>query len=259
MFYLHKKSSKKIKEEVKTSDTIIVPFGSLESHGAHNAVGSCYLLAEKASKDVGEKTGISVTPVIPFGVSYSFKKLHGTLTVSSEALSKYTQEVCESLIRSGFKKIAFFSAHGGNLSVLRELSNHLRDKYGVLCAVVHLWSQLKKATPNYNTVFWDPDLVLGHGGEPVTSVMMHLFPEVVDLNEAVWEPLSQPFTKFKTTSEDSHKYKDLSWNIMLSVDEVGYTGDPRRGSAEKGKILYNNLITKLVEFIEAFSELETKA
>jgi creatinine amidohydrolase len=71
VFRLHHKSWKTIEEELETSDTVIVPLGSLEAHGAHKPVGCCYLLAEDASRDVGERTGIAVTPVIPFGVSES--------------------------------------------------------------------------------------------------------------------------------------------------------------------------------------------
>jgi len=52
-FYLHHKSWVTIKEEA--GDTVIVPLGSMEPHGAHKPVGCCYLLAEAAARDVGRE------------------------------------------------------------------------------------------------------------------------------------------------------------------------------------------------------------
>ncbi len=241
-----------IKEDLKISDTVIIPLGSLESHGPHNAVGSCYLLADAASKIVGERTGISVTPTIPFGVSDNYKNFPGTITRSSETLHRYTREACESLIRSGFRKIVFFSAHGAkNLSTLEELSYELREKYGVLCIIVHLWGIVQQVTP---CDFWGADLLIAHGGEPVTSVMMYLYPEVVDLEKVDWKPAKQHFAKIKSS-------RGIAINIPLFIEEIserGCVGDPRRGSAKKGEFLINRLIENLVELIEDIQKIDPK-
>ncbi len=181
-YYLYEKSWKAIKDDIKISDTIIVPLGALEAHGPHNPVGSCYMLAEAASKDVGRRTGILVTPTIPFGVSDYYQNFPGTITVSSDSLYRYMEEVCKSLIRSGFKKIIFFSAHGGNnLPVLRELSGKLRETHGVLCAVLHIWGLVGALTP---PELMETGVHQGHGGDPTTSVILHLHPELVDADEA---------------------------------------------------------------------------
>ena len=87
-FRLHHKSWVTVSEGLEESDTVIVPLGSLEAHGAHKPVGCCYLLAEAASRDVGEKTGVTVTPVVPFGVSDSYKNFPGTVTVSMASLNR---------------------------------------------------------------------------------------------------------------------------------------------------------------------------
>jgi len=198
-FKLHRKSWVRVKEDLGSSDTVIVPLGSLEAHGAHKPVGCCYLLAEAASRDLGERTGVIVTPVIPFGVSDSYKNFPGTVTVSMEALSRYVREASESLIRSGYRKIIFLSAHGGdNLSVLRELSFRLREEHGALCAVVHVWGVISRMVPPN---FWGEGHRTGHGGEPTTSVMLHLHPELVDMSRAELRELRQPMEGFKTRSQ----------------------------------------------------------
>jgi creatinine amidohydrolase len=256
-YYLHEKSWTTIKEDLETSETVIIPLGALEAHGPHNPVGCCFMLAEVASREVGRRTGISVTPTIPFGVSYAYKNFPGTITVNSEALRGYVSEVCSSLVQSGFRKIAFFSAHGGNnLSVLKELSSELREKHDVLCAVLHIWGLIKPLTP---PGMMESNLKLGHGGDPTTSVMLHLFPELVDLSKANWKPLKQPLKGFKTTSYATHTFNQIPLNIALMAEEVaesGLMGDPTKALRDKGEKLYNSLIDYLVAFMEAFEKLD---
>ena len=254
---LHYKSWITIEEELKSSDTVIVPLGSMEAHGEHKPVGCCYLLAEAASNNVSETTGVPVTPVIPFGVSPPYKHYPGTITVSTYTLSNYVYEVSESLVRAGFKKILFFSAHGGNnLGVLRELSFRLREEHKILCAVVHVWGIIMKMIPpNY----WGNDHRLGHGGEPTTSVMLHLKPELVDMKKAQYKPLKEIGEGFKAKSYGTHEFNGVDHSIFLHAEEVepsGFMGDPTRASAEKGKYLYEKAVDHLVELVEAFKKLE---
>ena len=258
-FYLHKKTWVTIKEEVKQRKTVIVPLGSMEAHGPHNPVGSCYLLAESASKSVGEKTKIPVTPVIPFGVSDPYRNFPGTITVSSNSLSNYMKDVCQSLIESGYKKIIFFSAHGGNnLPVLRELALDLRKSTNVLCPVVHLWGLLSQLV---KPGLWGKDLVPGHGGEPTTSTILYLYPELVDIEKAKPPTINNPLEGFQTLSHESQKLNGLTYNIPLFADEItdnSATGDPTKASKEIGQILYNQLIDCLVEFVLKIDKLDTR-
>jgi creatinine amidohydrolase len=256
-YKLHHKSWKKIDEEVRDQDTIIIPLGSLEAHGTDKPVGSCFLLADSASNDVGKRTGIPVTPIIPFGVSESYQNFPGTISVSMKTLSNYVYEVSKSLIKNGFKKIVFFSAHGGNnLPVLRELSFKLRDEYGALCTVIHVWGMISKLTP---TGFWEKNLRTGHGGEPTSSVMLYLYPDLFNVKESKSPNIKHFNEDLETGSYSSHKYKDIAQNIFLFAEEVedlGYMGDSTKASAEKGKILYEKTIDYLADYINFFSQLK---
>jgi len=256
-YNLHHKSWVRVKEDLDSSDTVIVPLGSLEAHGAHKPVGCCYLLAEATSSDIGKRTGVTVTPVIPFGVSDSYKNFPGTVTVSMDALSRYVHEASKSLIRAGFRKIVFLSAHGGdNLSVLRELSFRLREEHGALCAVVHVWGVISRMVPPN---FWGEGHRTGHGGEPTTSVMLHLHPELVDMSRAELRELRQPMEGFKTKSYGVHEHGGVPHSVYLFAEEVessGFMGDPTRASAEKGEQLYKAALDHLVGFVESFKRLD---
>jgi creatinine amidohydrolase len=258
-FYLHKKNWVTIKEEVKHCKTVIVPLGSMEAHGPHNPVGCCYLLADSASKSVGEITKIPVTPVIPFGVSDPYLNFPGTITVTSNSLSNYVKDVCQSLIRSGYKKIIFFSAHGGNnLPVLREIALELRKSTNVLCPVVHLWGLLSQLV---KPGLWGKEITPGHGGEPTTSTILYLHPELVDIENAKNPTINNPLEGFQTLSHESQKLNGLTYNIPLFAEEItsnSTTGNPSKASKETGQILYNQLIDCLVEFVEKIDKLDIK-
>jgi len=254
---LHHKSWVTIKEDLESSDTVIIPLGSMEAHGEHKPVGCCYLLAEAASEEISGRTGVPVTPVIPFGISPPYKHFPGTVTVSSETLNRYVYEVSESLARAGFRKILFFSAHGGNnLSVLREISYRLREEHGVLCAVIHVWGVISKMIP---PDFWGPGHRRGHGGEPTTSVMLHLRPDLVDMAKAQLKPLKDIGEGFEAKSYGNHEFQGIVHSIFLHAEEVqpsGFMGDPTRATAEKGKFLYEKAVDHLVDLVEAFRKVD---
>lgn len=254
---LHHKSWVTIKEDLESSDTVIIPLGSMEAHGEHKPVGCCYLLADAASGEVSERTGVPVTPVIPFGVSPPYKHFPGTVTVSSETLNRYVYEVSESLARAGFRKILFFSAHGGNnLSVLREVSFRLREEHGVLCAVIHVWGVISKMIP---PDFWGPGHRTGHGGEPTTSVMLHLRPDLVDMDKAQLKPLKDIGEGFTAKSYGTHEFQGIVHSIFLHAEEVqpsGFMGDPTRATVEKGRFLYEKAVNHLVDLVEAFRKVD---
>ena len=256
-YKLHEKTWQVIKDETKKRKTVIVPLGSMEAHGPHNPVGSCYILAESCSKSVGEKTKVPITPVIPFGVSDPYQNFPGTITVSSNALSLYVKEASYSLVRSGFKKIIFFSAHGGNnLSILRELALELRETRGALCPVVHLWGVLSQLV---EPGLWGEGIVPGHGGEPTTSVIQYLYPDLVKVDEIKANVVKNPLKGFVTISHDSHKLNGVVYNIPLFAEEItqnSATGNPTRASKDIGRVLYEKLVEHLTDFVIKIEKLD---
>ena len=256
-YMIHEMSWVEVQEAIKTTDTIIVPLGSLEEHGPHDPVGSCYILANESARVVGAKTGVPVLPTIPFGISKSFGNFPGTVTVRSETLKELTRDVCDSLIRHGFKRIIFFSAHGGgNLPALTEVAEELREQTGTLFAVLHIWGLISQLAPSITPAF---GVRSGHGGEPVASVMLYLTPDLVDMKKAKWTPTRQPLDGMNSESYGTHEFKKLKVMIPLYTEEVapnGVMGDPTKASKERGEKLFKALTDYLVDFIEHFRRMK---
>jgi creatinine amidohydrolase len=256
-YYLQDMSWMEIQEALKRTDTVIVPIGNLEQHGPQSPVGCCLYLAQETSKHVGNKTHVPVTPTIPVGISNPYKNFPGSLNVSTEVFNDLVKEVCMALIHHGFQRIIFFSAHGGgNLPTLQRVSEELREETGVLCAIIHLWGLLGQLSPEIRTA---PGETGGHGGDPVTSVMLYLKPELVDMTKARWVPLKTPLEGLESIHHSTHKFKNINILIPLfgeEVSEIGVYGNPMKASKERGGRLFNTMIDYLVEFVQNFEKMK---
>lgn len=245
-----------VQDVLETTDTVIVPLGSLEEHGPHDPVGCCFILANETAKLVGAKTGVPVTPTIPFGAGRGFENFPGTITVKSETLKELVRDVSCNLIRHGFKRIIFFSAHAGNIAALSELSGELREQTGALFAVLHIWGLINQISPSIHPV---PNVKGAHGGEPVASVMLYLTPDLVDMKKAKWSSLKQPLEGMTSDSYSIHEFKKLKVTIPLCTEEVtenGVMGDPTKATRERGEKLFRAVTDYLVEFVQNFKSMK---
>lgn len=246
-----------VQETLKRTDAVIVPIGNLEQHGPQSPVGSCLFLAIETSKLIGERTHVPVAPTIPVGVSIPYKNFPGSLNVSSETFKNLMKEFTEALIHHGFRRIIFFSAHGGgNLPMLARIAEELRGETGALFAVIHLWGLIGQVSPELRTA---PGVTGGHGADPVTSVILHLKPGLTDMTKANWVPLKTPLSGMTPISSSTQTFKGVNITIPLfgeEVSEIGVYGDPTKASAERGEKLFNNMLDYLEEFVNNFKSLE---
>ena len=246
-----------VQETLERTDTVIVPIGNLEQHGPHSPVGCCLFLAIETSKQIGERTGVPVTPVIPVGISNPYKNFPGSLNISSKTFKSLMKEFSEALLHHGFKRIIFFSAHGGgNLPMLSRVAEELREETGALFAVIHLWGLLGQLSPKLRTA---PGVLGGHGADPVTSVILHLKPGLSDMTKAKWIPFKTPLAGMTPVSHHTQKFNGVNIEIPLfgeEVSEIGVYGDPTKASAERGEKLFNKMIDYLDDFVTNFEKIK---
>jgi creatinine amidohydrolase len=150
--------------------TVIVPFGSIEHHGGHLPLGTDALLADIVGREVAARVAAVLAPTVRVGCAEQHIHLAGTLTLRPETLSDVAVEIGESLARHGFRTIAFVSTHGGNTAPLRAAVGRLNKTLDGACA----------CAPG-GDVGSHPG---SHSGEWLTSVMLALRPELVDLEAA---------------------------------------------------------------------------
>lgn len=150
--------------------TVVVPFGSVEHHGGHLPLGTDALLADLIGREVAVRLDAVLVPTVRVGYAEQHMQRNGTLTVGALTLRNVAAEIGESLAAHGFQVIALISAHGGNVGSLRAAVEHLN------CALAGV-----VACAPEGDVGQDPG---SHSGRWLTSVMLALRPELVQLDAA---------------------------------------------------------------------------
>jgi creatinine amidohydrolase len=150
--------------------TAVIPFGSVEYHGGHLPLGCDALLADVVGEIVAERLDAVLAPTVRVGWADPHMGGTGTLSVPTETLRGVAFSVGRSLFAHGFLVIALISTHGGNQAALEEAVQRLTEQYPdvVACA------------PR-----GDVGPAPGkHSGKWLTSVMLAVRPDLVDLESA---------------------------------------------------------------------------
>ena len=229
-------------EALDKEKPVIIPTGAIEVYGPHLPMGGDAIVADKIADMVADRLDLVVTPTIEMGDSLSLltPAFPGTMVIKPEHFKGYLEDVCLSLIRWGFKKIFFLNTHVSNVFMITQLGWELEDKYQIRCASMDWWRFIQ---PHCEGVCdYTGMMAHGHASEAGTSVLKYLTPELVHDEEAVCtlELFEDKFPEFKQYIKFD-KYTD-----------TGTLGDAVKGTAEKGKIIVERSVDRIVEFIEDY-------
>ena len=94
-------------------DRAVIPLGSTEQH-AYLSLSVDSILAERVAVEAAEPLGVPVFPVLAYGITPYFRAYPGTVSLRVETYLRLVQDVLESLVSSGFRRILLVNGHGGN-------------------------------------------------------------------------------------------------------------------------------------------------
>src|SRR5689334_3782344 len=166
---------KAIHEEGKT--TALVYNGGTEQRGPQNVNGGHNLMARETVRAIALKLGNAITaPVMPFSVNEASAELPGTIGLTGPVFAEVNEEVCEQLIKSGFKNVVLMGDHGGGQKELGEVAKKLSEKYsGQGIKVVWADEMYEKAQGDYTKWLADNNYPSGgHASVMDTSEMLYL-------------------------------------------------------------------------------------
>ena len=93
----------------------------------------------------------------------------------------------------------------------------------------------------------------GHGADPLTSVYLHLFPELMRMDLAGPADAQGRLLDLPTSGLNAVRFRDQDVNLAVDVTDHtanGVTaGDPRKASAEIGE----RITTFLIDYLSAFA------
>lgn len=251
------------REILAANPVILVPLGSHEDQGPHAPMGD-YRLAEK----IAELTAIRatergvrtlVTPVIPFGAADWFATMPGAIAISAATLTAVLDDLVASLERHGLTRIIFINGHGGNVDSVTDVGRRLNHRSGIIAPSLYLWKISYGILPK----ILGPDLakkVSGHGADPLTSLGLHLFP---DLMRSDMIPEAKPLKRHPTldlpfTTIGSIDFEGTEVSVPNDYSDVFNSGvskgDPRLCSAETGAALAEELTEICARFVAHFAQ-----
>ncbi len=193
--------------------TIFQPLGTIEWHGVHSVVGVDSLKAHALCVRAAQKAGGVVCPALYGGVG-GVNQPHTFImdpeaNVFSRLLRPWLEQLCREMARDGFRAIIILTGHYGAAQqiVVRETAVRMSRALGIPVL----------GTPEYLLAI-DVGYTGDHAAWGETSLMMHLYPDSVDLS---------------LLGEPPHK---------------GVGGrDPREASARDGKLLTETIVSRLAK------------
>lgn len=237
---------------------VLMPMGSHEDQGPHAPMGD-YLLAEKLAELIALRacergTRTVVAPVLAFGGADHFGPMPGGIAITPATLTSVITDMVASLHRNGLTRLVFINGHGGNVGPIAEVSREVYRRTKMVMPSLYVWRIGYGLLPGIVGAEQSKK-VSGHGADPVTSTAMHLFPELVRMDQIPdGKPLQRckdldiAFTALGTGSFDGaevglpHEYDEI-YNLGVG------TGDPRLCSPKTGAALVEKIVDVCARFV----------
>jgi len=211
---------------------VVVPVGSMEQHGPHLPVQVDALIATeiavRAARLVQADEPVVVAPTVWCGLAEHHMDFGGTITLSFDTFRALLGDICRSLVRHGFRRIALHNGHGGNIDALNVIVGDLARELDVPVATA-CYPLLADAAARYKEIL-EKQSNVRHAGEAETSMLLALKPELVD-REAI-AAIAQDGADAGGRRSGAYRYRSFAERTQSGV--MGY---PDAASAEKGELL----------------------
>ena len=237
-------------KELKHTDLVIFAVGAIEEHGPHLPLGSDNFQGMEMSRRIVAKFaagGIYAVagPPIPFGVSLEQMEFPGTISLTPPTLLSVIKEVCNSLIKHGFRKIVLLVSHDGNLGVTYTAVQELSQQPNVRILLINFLPFLRK---HYNKILKSKGG--GHAGEGETARVLATIPELVHMDRA---QVTNPNEGEKLEGDEPVHFGGGIFDTHPGIKEqtsIGSFGDPTVATVETGEKCYDVIVDTSCQIIK---------
>jgi creatinine amidohydrolase len=250
------------REILAANPIILLPMGSHEDQGPHAPMGD-YLLAEKIAElaalratERGTKT--LVAPVLPYGGADWFGSMVGGITLEQSTLTTVIWDMVNSLRRNGLTRLVVINGHGGNVGPIAEVARGLWRESKALMPSLYLW-RIGYGLLSGIVGAEKSKAVSGHGADPLTSIGLHLFPQLMrpDLMPAGKPIKRDPTLDLPFTALGAASFEGAEVAMPNEYDEVYNQGvgkgDPTLSSAATGAALTEQLTEICARFVKHYA------
>lgn len=205
---------------------LILPVGACDQHGPHLPIGATTCIAEALSRDLSQRFRVLRAPTFHYGVNVpSERDYAGTATLRGKTLHRALNELVASWESHGFTEFILITAseHDPQVEAMATVSASRARVRVVEALAVDLSEYLRGP------------LGPQHGGEIVTSLLLHLRPDAVDM----------PAARDYDMEDASFRRYQRGRLPTLPVGCMGSIGHPTLARAETGRRIYQYLLSRI--------------
>ena len=233
---------------------ILLPFGSQEVQGPHAPMGD-YMLTDAVALKVAEMSSAVAAPCVPFGYAEFFRPFPGGIQLRADTFRSVVRDVVGAFLDHGLERLVILNGHSTNAPLIDQVLRETRRERGVAVASIDLWRSIPDSV--WRDLHGDAaPRARGHGGDPITSVCMHLFPDLMRLDLATPSTGGRAFG-LPTAGAAGVAFEGATVNLPLDADEVNpdgmMGGDPGLSSPEIGRAIFDHLTTHCARFVSHFA------
>ncbi|MEH3131651.1 MAG: creatininase family protein [Mycolicibacterium neoaurum] len=230
----------RLREKARAGALALLPVGAIEQHGPHLPTGVDTLLAHEVALRIADLLdpipGAVVAAAVPWGLSTHHMHFGGTQTLSLGTYRALLRDICGSILRAGFQRIAIVNGHGGNISALSAILTELADELpGAIAVTTYV-----NATPDEFARILDRQSGIMHACEGETSMMLAAHRDLV-----VTERLVDAHGPDCALLSDPVPVS--LWRSFEEITATGVAGDARSATAEKGERMLAACSRRLAE------------
>jgi len=230
-------------QAITMQKAVLLPVGSTEQHGPHLPLDVDTFLVESVCLEVGRRAAdrVLVLPTVSYGLNLHHMDFPGTVHIEPETFIAFCLNITKSVAYHGFKKILVVNGHGSNAPLADLVARKTTLATDSLCAAVNYYTLAFDA---FQEVRETP--VVAHADEFETSLYLHLAPERVQMDKAT---AGNDVVGKYLSSDSTTPYVRFSdyWGRWT---KVGVHGDPTAATAEKGKLIFEAAVTRMVELVD---------
>jgi creatinine amidohydrolase len=221
---------------LRQAPIVLIPLGArLKEHGLHLPLNNDWRLAEYLAGRVVDAAPVVAVPTLQYGYYPAFTEYPGSVTLRLETCRDSVVDVCRSL--APFGPTTFYVLNTG-ISTLRALApaREILSRDGLRMAYTDLSAELADVEAQVR------EQEAGtHADEIETSMMLYIAPETVNL------PAAQKDIHPDRGPGGLTRDPDATTGVY---SPTGAWGDPTRATREKGRIVVEALVARLLQAID---------
>jgi creatinine amidohydrolase len=234
-------------DRLNNVELAIIPFGSVEYHGPHAALGTDSFIAEELGQRMAARLPGILCPLVAYtSCPVSTQPNPGTIHVDSVVMTAYIEAVFRGLFKNDLKGVLALNAHDGNIDTIKAAADRVAFDYPDRFVLLINWWQTLPTQDIEALKLFSQDGGHGHGGPLETSAAWAVSPDSVDLSKG--EDIEVDFSTDPRMSILNYGSKKPNW--------LGYHGRISESSIEKGLTLLNLAEERIVEIIENWIQKE---